>query len=378
MAEPLKHQFGPEVAERIAVAVSAACAERAVPFDAATFVAECLDGYDALELSPRAQRIADRLADHLPLDRTLAMEILLDSLGPTLLDTEDVGMAVFVYWPHVKFVAEHGQGDFETAMRLQYELTKRFTAEFSIRAYLVGEHRDATLARLAEWAHDPDPHVRRLVSEGSRPRLPWAPRLREFVEDPGPVIDLLELLRHDDAEYVRRSVANNLNDVAKDHPGLVVDVCRRWWADAANDDERKMVRHALRTLLKAGDAGALDVLGFGAASPVRVAAGRVAPTTVPIGGKVVVEVDVENPSASTGSAIVDLRVHFVKANGSTSPKVFKGAEVELVPGESRSVRKTISVAQQTTRTHYAGRHRVDAIVNGTTVELVEFEVTASG
>ena len=378
MAEPLKNQFGPDVAERIATAVTAACADRGVPFDGATFVVECLDGYDDLELSPRAQRIADRLADHLPADRTVAMEILVDSLGPTLPDTEDFGMAVFVYWPHVKFVAEHGQGDFETAMRLQYELTKRFTAEFSIRAYLVGEHRDATLARLAEWARDPDPHVRRLVSEGTRPRLPWGSRLREFVEEPRPVLDLLELLRHDDAEYVRRSVANNLNDIAKDHPGVVVDVCRRWWAEAENDDERRMIRHALRTLIKAADPGALDVIGFGASSPVRIAGCRIDPETVAIGGKVVVEVELENPSDEPGSALVDLRVHFVKANGSTSLKVFKGAEVELAPGEVHRLRKTISVAQHTTRTHYAGRHRVDAIVNGGTVELTAFDVTEAG
>ncbi len=375
MAAPLKDQFGRDVAERIADALDQACGG-SVPFARDAFVVDALDGFDDLELSPRAQRIADAMADHLPDDRTLAMEILLDSLGDVRPSTEELGgMGAFFYWPHVKFVADHGQDDFETAMHLQFELTKRFTAEFSIRSYLVGRHRAATLARLAIWAGDPDPHVRRLVSEGSRPRLPWAPRLSEFVDDPTPVVELLELLRYDDAEYVRRSVANNLNDIAKDHPDLVVGICRRWWTDA-DEDGRRMIRHALRTLIKAGDPGALDVLGFGASSPVRLVAGRIDPSTVAIGGKVHVELDLENPADVEAGALVDVRVHFVKANGSSSPKVFKGRELTLRPGERQSFRKMVSIKQHSTRTHYAGEHRVEAIVNGVSVEVATFLVVA--
>jgi 3-methyladenine DNA glycosylase AlkC len=156
-------------------------------------------------------------------------------------------------------------------MRAQYELTKRFTAEFSIRAFLEADPV-ATLERLEEWATDPNVHVRRLVSEGTRPRLPWAPRLPRFVEDPQPVLRLLEMLKDDPELYVRRSVANNLNDIAKDHPDLVVEVCARWSLQAS-PERRWLIRHGLRTLVKQGHEGALAVLGYGRGSPAETALG---------------------------------------------------------------------------------------------------------
>jgi 3-methyladenine DNA glycosylase AlkC len=384
VAEPLKHQFGADVPRRVAAMVDPAADRAEVAFDGERFVADCLDGYDDLELTPRARRIAAVLADHLPADRTAAMRLLVGSLGDEPTGGEMAGMDSFVYLPHVYFVAEHGHDDLETALELQYELTKRFTAEFSIRAFLEGPHRDATLARLREWAADPSPHVRRLVSEGTRPRLPWASRLREFQRDPGPVLELLDLLRHDPAEYVRRSVANNLNDIAKDHPDLVVDVCRRWWADvdAERDGaeqaarERWMIRHSLRTLVKQGHPAAIELLGFSAGSPAQVVEGRIDPGACRIGGSVRVEVDVHNPGATDAGALVDLRVHFVKANGSTSPKVFKGAELALAPGETRTVRRSISVRQHTTRTHHPGTHLVEVLVNGVAAPVGSFDLLA--
>ncbi|MEM7355001.1 MAG: DNA alkylation repair protein [Acidobacteriota bacterium] len=370
MAEPLKNSFGPEVPETIARMV-----ETADPsFDSAAFLAQALDGYDALELTPRAKQIAAALAEHLPADRQRALEILIASLGPEIGDSELTGMEVFVYLPHVYFVAEHGLEHFDLAMRAQYELTKRFTAEFSLRAY-IERYPAETLARLHSWADDPNVHVRRLVSEGCRPRLPWAPRLRRFQEDPAPVLELLELLKDDSEEYVRRSVANCLNDIAKDHPDRVVETVRRWWPDA-DPDERRMIRHALRTLIKQGNAGALGVLGYGSDSPVVVRAVRCTPESLPIGGKIQLEIEIVNPSKDLAGALVDLRVHFVKANGSTAPKVFKGGELELGPGEQAVVRKKISVAQHSTRTHYPGRHTVEVLLNGTAHPGGGFDLTA--
>jgi 3-methyladenine DNA glycosylase AlkC len=312
------------------------------------------------------------MADYLPEDRDEALRILTHSLGPPIEESELKGMEVFRYLPHVFFVAEHGLDHFETAMTMQYEITKRFTAEFSIRAYLE-HHEHATLARLREWASDPNVHVRRLVSEGSRPRLPWAPRLRRFQDDPAPVIDLLEMLKDDPEEYVRRSVANNLNDIAKDHPDTVVEVARRWWADG-DAARHRLVRHGLRTLIKQAHPGALAVLGYDASSPVEVGEVRVTPRTTEIGGSVRVEVDVVNPSEGPGAALADLIVHFVKANGSHSPKVFKGGEFEVDPGGTATFRKTISLKQHSTRTHYPGTHRVEVQLNGATIEGGSFEL----
>jgi 3-methyladenine DNA glycosylase AlkC len=348
--------------------------DRVLPnFDGDAFVRAALEGYEELELTPRARHISAALAQFLPADRERAIGVLVDSLESEIEQSELTGMGPFIYLPYVYFVADYGLECFETAMRAQYELTKRFTAEFSIRTYL-DRHPEATLERLKQWTQDPNVHVRRLVSEGTRPRLPWAPRLRRFQEDPSPVLELLELLKDDPEEYVRRSVANNLNDISKDHPERAVEVAGRW-GNGAGDERKRLVRHALRTLVKQGDPGALRVLGYGKDTPAAVRAVRCGPDTVSIGEKVRIEVDVENPSREEARALVDLRVHFVKANGQARPKVFKGAELELQPGSVKTVRKTVSLAQHSTRKHYPGTHRVEVLLNGKLYPGGSFDVS---
>lgn len=186
---------------------------------------------------------------------------------------------------------------------------------------------------------------------------------------------LLETLKDDPVEYVRRSVANNLNDISKAHPELVVATAARWWADGS-PDRRRLVRHALRTLIKAADADALDVIGFGPGSAAVVSESAIEPAHAVIGGHVVIEVHVHNPGAVEAGALVDLSVHFVKANGSTSPKVFKGGELSLAPGETGSIRKKISLAQLSTRTHHAGEHSVEVLLNGEAHPIGSFTLSA--
>jgi 3-methyladenine DNA glycosylase AlkC len=259
-------------------------------------------------------------------------------------------------------------------MTTQYELTKRFTAEFSIRAF-IDRYPDATLDRLRVWAINDNVHVRRLVSEGTRPRLPWAPRLRRFQDDPTPVIEILDLLKEDEEEYVRRSVANNLNDISKDHPDIAVETAARWWSD--DPTTRRLVRHGLRTLIKAGDTRALEVLGYGVDSPIRMREFTIEPTEVRIGESVRITADLENPSDKPAEALVDFVIHFVKANASTSPKVFKGGERSISPADTARVSKKVSVAQHSTRTHYPGTHRVDVQINGVTHHGGEFVLAAA-
>ena len=365
MAEPLKNSFGPDVPRVIADMVGAVYPE----FDRERFVSLAVDDFDDLELTPRARQVSDALVATLPDDRQQAMEIITGSLGSEIDAAELTGMETFRYLPFVFFVADHGLDHFETAMTTQYELTKRFTAEFSIRAY-IDRYPGATLDRLRVWATDDNVHVRRLVSEGTRPRLPWAPRLRRFQDDPAPVLELLEMLKDDDEEYVRRSVANNLNDISKDHPGIAVDTAARWWTDDPNT--RRLVRHGLRTLIKSGDVAALAVLGYGPDSPVTLRSLVIEPTRVSIGESVRLTAEVENPSDAYGEALVDFVVHFEKANGTSSPKVFKGAERTVPPGETALVSKRVSVAQLSTRTHYPGIHRVVVQINGVTYPGSEF------
>jgi 3-methyladenine DNA glycosylase AlkC len=368
VAEPLKNSYGPDVPVRIAAMVR----QVDPSFAAEDFVAEALDGYEQLELTPRAWQIARALGHHLPADYDRAIEILIASLGEKLQTPELSGMDVFLYLPHVFYVAEFGADHFETSMRAQYELTQRFSAEYSIRVFLQ-RYPEQTLTRLREWAGDPSVHVRRLVSEGTRPRLPWAPRLRAFQTDPRPVLELLELLKDDPELYVRRSVANNLNDIGKDHPALLTETCARWMQDATAE-RRWLVAHALRSAVKRGDPEALAILGFGDAT-VSVRDLQVTPAVAAIGDSITVTVDLTNDNSVVQPLLVDLRVHFVKASGNTSPKVFKLKAMELEPGTWARLTKRISLVQHTTRTHYPGRHQVDVLVNGQTTKTVTFEVT---
>jgi 3-methyladenine DNA glycosylase AlkC len=227
-------------------------------FDAEQFKKVAHAGLEPLAILQRGQHLAGALRAHLPPNYEDAVTILLRSLTPPLARTDELGLGVFFYLPHVCFIAtygldpEHnlGRDPFETSMRAQYELTRRFSAEVSIRPFLI-RWPERTLARLQEWTRDSDPHVRRWCSEGTRPRLPWAQRIPAFVKDPRPVLPILEQLKDDAELYVRRSVANHLGDVAKDHPALVFEICERWLS-GASVQRKWLIRHALRHPAKKG------------------------------------------------------------------------------------------------------------------------------
>ena len=221
-------------------------------FDSTQFQQTALAGLEHLSILERGQHLANALYQFLPKPYEKAIEVLLSSLTPPLSRTDELGLGVFFYLPHVSFVAtfgldeqfNDGRDPFDASMQAQYELTRRFSAEFSMRPFLV-KWPERTLKRLVEWTRDPDPHVRRLCSEGSRPRLPWAMRIPSFIKDPRPTLPILDALKDDAELYVRRSVANHIGDIVKSHPELAFEVCERWLVNAS--PERKwIVRHALR------------------------------------------------------------------------------------------------------------------------------------
>jgi 3-methyladenine DNA glycosylase AlkC len=255
----LKTLLGPEAIECLAHNIAVIHPE----FDAASFRQAALAGLEPLTILQRGQHLAQALRTHLPLQYQNAVAILLRSLTPPLAQTSDLGLGVFFYLPHVCYVARYGlepehnagRDPFEASMQAQYELTRRFSAEFSIRPFLV-RYPERTLDTLRKWTRDADPHVRRLCSEGTRPRLPWAQRITAFVNDPTPVLPILEALKDDPDLYVRRSVANHVGDIAKDHPALAFAMCQRW-LDGASAERKWAIRHALRHPAKSGDPIAL-------------------------------------------------------------------------------------------------------------------------
>lgn len=368
MAEPLVNQYGADVPQAIARMVAAVHPA----FEPAKFLRDVLRGYDALALMPRGKHMAQALQRHLPPEYPKAIAILLASLDQPHGRPAGLSMASFLYLPHTLFVAQFGLDHFEDSMRAQHALTQRFTAEFSIRPFLQ-KHEAATLARFKQWATDPSAHVRRLVSEGTRPRLPWASRLPAFQKNPAPVLALLELLKDDPELYVRRSVANNLNDIGKDHPELLAKTAKQW-LKGASEERRWIVQHALRSAIKRGEAGALDVLGFGKSAKVEVSNARITPKRVVMGEKVNIAFDVSNTSNKAHKVLVDFCIHYVKASGKTSAKVFKLKVLSLAPKETVQLGKTVSTAEMTTRKHHAGKHRVEVLLNGQALALGAFEL----
>ena len=258
---PLKHLLGAEAVDCLAQNILLVYPK----FNEDTFRRTASNGLEPLGILDRGQHLAKALRQSLPEKFSTAIEILLGSLTPPVTQTDNLGLAVFFYLPHVRFIAEYGlepeenggQDSFEISMKAQYELTKRFSAEFSIRPFLIRQ-QERTLTRLLEWVSDPDPHVRRLCSEGTRPRLPWAKRIPAFISNPKPVLPILDALKNDQSLYVRRSVANHLGDIAKDHPELAFEICERWLIESSNE-VKWLIRHALRHPAKKGNKVALQL-----------------------------------------------------------------------------------------------------------------------
>lgn len=232
-------------------------------FDAQAFKTLALTNIEPLSFMERSAHIAAALKATLPAKFSDAVEILINTLTPPNVHTERLGLSVFFYLPHTRFIAEYGrdaqhnggEDPFDTAMRAQYELTRRFTAEFSIRPFLMHDF-ERTLNQLTLWLNDPDPHVRRLCTEGCRPRLPWGARIPQLIIDPSPTLPILEALKNDPSLYVRRSVANHLGDIAKDHPELAFELCERWLTQA-DKDLKWVIRHAVRHPAKQGNTAAI-------------------------------------------------------------------------------------------------------------------------
>lgn len=364
MGEPLKNQFGPPIVHRLGAEIAGVLPS----FDRRAFERDSLKGFGGLELLDRGRHLARVLRRHLPEDFAAAVDVLIATL-PTERASAG-GMASFFYMPHTEFVRQFGLPHVVVSLKALHALTQVFTAEFAIRPFIEAQP-EMVIEQLRLWTRDPNEHVRRLVSEGTRSRLPWAPRLRVFASDPTPVVDLLERLRDDPSLYVRRSVANNLNDIGKDHPARLLAIAAAWMRDASAE-RQWVVTHALRSAVKKGDIAALRVLGFGARVSLRIMRHAIVPARPRMGDKVVVTVTLENPTRRTQEVVVDLVVHFVKAKGDTSPKVFKLANLSIAAGASVELRKTVSLANLTTRRHYPGRHRVALQLNGTERPLGEF------
>ena len=367
MAEPFKNLINPGLVQQAAQRLS----KVAPDFDGKRFVRLASTGLEALELKARSLHISQALAATLPTDFHQAAQQLEAALAPpeagesmAQLQGLEHGLRGWILWPVGAYIAQHGQAHPERALQALHALTQRFTAEFAIRPF-IQHHPQLSFATLARWVHDDSAHVRRLVSEGSRPRLPWGEQLKALIQDPSPTLPLLQALQDDPSEYVRRSVANHLNDIAKDHPHLVA----QWLQEhlpQAGAPRRQMLKHASRTLIKAGDPAVLKAWGLGGRFKGHATL-KVSPARVALGETVQLSLQLQSTSPRAQTLAIDYAVHHVKADGSTSPKVFKGWQLQLPGLGEVDLKKGHSMRLITTRRYHAGRHGVAVQINGQVV-----------
>jgi len=330
---------------------------------------------DPLSFGDRDKLIQDALIEYLPKDFEEVVKILLDSLGKKL-EKNDLTESYenFIVVSETYVIERLGMDNFDLSMKALYEMTMRMSSEGAIRRF-IEKYPKKSLDLLKKWTKDKNLHVRRLVSEGTRPRLPLESPIRMFVKDPSPIIGLLEELKDDKELYVRRSVANNLNDISKDNPDVVVETLRRWKKDASKE-RLWLIRHALRTLFKRGNKDALELMGYlkPEVADVKV---ELKLDSVKIGD--FLNFSVSFTSLKDQKLMVDYAVYYMKANGKQRAKVFKMGiknarkDEKIVYNKKHSFREmSTRKREMSTRKHHKGVHSIEVIINGYTFESKKF------
>ncbi len=331
-------------------------------FDQRSFVEAVIDkSFSGLELKQRITAIARTLHQFLPRSYARSMRIFKQA-APRL--------GGFENWALMSYIELYGLDHFDDSIAAMKELTQYSSAEFAIRPFMI-RYESEMMPVLHRWAGDSNEHVRRLAAEGSRPRGVWTQHIESFKQDPRPVLRLLEKLKADSYLYVRKAVANNLNDISKDHPDLVIETALAWKNDG-NKHTDWIIKHACRSLIKKGNPKVFPIFGFTSSPKVDVKRFTLSRKKVKIGTDVSLSFDLTSGANRSQKLAVDYRVHYVKKNGRHSPKVFKLTEKVIGPRKTEKVTTRHSFEDRSTRTHYPGRHRIDLIINGVTCHSTEF------
>jgi 3-methyladenine DNA glycosylase AlkC len=378
MPEPFKNLFNRPLIESLGEHLHA----RYRDFDQQGFVHAASRQLEALEIKQRSMQITDALEHYLPEDFSAAREILLAALHPEdevdlrELKMDERGVRGWAVMPMADYIARRGLGHFDAGMEALEQMTCRFSSEFAVRAFIRAD-LSAALRHIQRWARSRNYHVRRLASEGARPRLPWGQHLPQLIADPRPMLPILEILRDDPSDYVRRSVANHLNDIAKDHPQLLTEVVQNWYAGGAPERQR-MLRHACRTLIKKGNPQILSALGYTSADVVReqiqLEHFALRSTRPRVGEALALNLTLRSTHQKSQTLVVDYAIHFRRANGDLTAKVFKWKNCQMAPGQSLVLTKNHSLKKITTRTYYPGLHKVALQINGALMHTLDFEL----
>ncbi|MDF2444679.1 MAG: hypothetical protein JWR01_2882 [Subtercola sp.] len=360
--------IGPHTANALVRAIHAAA-----PTLALAHLQTASTALQPLALRARSDLLRDALLVDLPGDYP--------SFVATIRQAEHGGplFSGWLIWPvtgavALKAIRENTDAAFDDALALLADLTSRLTSEFAIRS-LLDHDLDRALAVILTWTTSGDVDIRRLASEGTRAFLPWSTRVQGLLAEPRATLPIIDALYRDPSEYVRRSVANHLNDLSRQHPEIVVETARSWLADP-DENTLRLVTRGLRTLIKRGDPGALALLGYTTDAAVAVAGPTLESATVPFGGALRFSIGVTNRADTPARLAIDYIVHHLRANGSTTSKTFKLTTVTLAPGERLDRTHEHSFRAITTRRYYPGKHAIELQVNGVVSGRTEFELLA--
>jgi 3-methyladenine DNA glycosylase AlkC len=355
----LKEIFNAERLQHIATEMTAIYPA----FDAKAFLKLAKTGLADLSVMQRMARVSECLHAVLPLGYEASLEVL-RALAPRL-NSGFVSMSL----PH--YVATYGAERFDLSMDALKYFTAFGSSEFAIR-YFLRRDIERSLKLMHDWSLDDNEHVRRLASEGCRPRLPWSFRLEQVQADPRLAANILDNLKADSSLYVRKSVANHLNDITKDHPEWVLELIEGWSLD--DKHTAWIARHALRSLIKQGNQRALAIMGAGGKPEVEIIDAQVNPPVIGLGDKITLSFAVKSTVEDSQRLVIDYAIDYVKANGSTSAKVFKLKALTLAGKNTELISRGQHIKELTTRRHYAGKHAVHILVNGERLASTAFEI----
>jgi 3-methyladenine DNA glycosylase AlkC len=364
MSEPLKYMYSANFFERLCPVLKTVIPE----FEERKFVYSVFDReWPDLELKQRTRQITRALKQCLPTEYSKAIEMVI-SISALLRESEREQSYPFIFLP--EYIELYGLNHFNLSMKAIEESTRLVSAEFAIRPFILRYPRE-TMTHMLAWSRHPEPSVRRLSSEGCRPRLPWAVGLPDFKKDPSPILPILENLKNDPSEYVRRSVANNLNDIAKDHPELVLQIARKWKGMGPETDW--IIKHGCRTLLKRGNADVLNLHGFNPKSKASVKEFKV-PKKITIGDHLNFEFEFFSREKNSTLFRLEYAIDYRTSSGKISRKIFKITESTFEPYEPIHIRRKQSFRDLTTRKHFKGKHFLRILANGKEMAGNEFFV----
>jgi 3-methyladenine DNA glycosylase AlkC len=363
--EPFKNIFNPQLIKKVCLELK----KFKPSFDDKEFSRNVLKSLDQLEMKDRVRLIAYELNQKLPANNqniTLLTQCLKDE------KTNPNGLDGFEVWPLTQYIEDYGLEYYDCSMQALYKMTKVFTAEFAVRAYL-NQFPQKTLKLLHTWVNDDCHHIRRLISEGTRPNLPWGHKVDYLYQKPELALKLIEKLTNDESLYVRKSVANHLNDISHYHPEIFFSFLAK--LNSNNKKHQWIIRHASRTLLKAGDLKAYQLNNFPTNLKLKNCELHVSPKSIKENDKISFNIEVLLNQNKAANLLMKLKIHYVKKNNQKSPKVFHLKEIKNNQQSLIKFTKVIHFKKVSTRSHYEGIHQVELLINGKTQAQTSFKLT---